>query len=527
MGQKFTQIKFLEFDFWTGDGKLQSVSIDLGEDERASGCQFSFYDPKLQIASYLFQLSQASGGITTPFDLLESGTQPGTAPTIPVPGTPQQPGLPGTPVNPSDPVPGRGVPGRDLTPDEIRRFCELGIVSIFGVNAENRPAGGSGFIVDPDGTMVTNNHVYEACRGVDVDINFRDRSKGKLQWLHWDKGLDLAIGRITRTGTTIFPVVQVSRTFDLSQNQEVIGIGLSDAIDRNANPPVFVPEKGWDMLTGRVSRLSVGNVLENNSNPGKFFEVTASNFADKGDSGSPALNRRGLVVGVVHAAISGTATTQERAYSIRVDALREWYRSKMGKPIPDPVIGTTNTTPAPGIPGLPPTQPTPTPTPSPAPTPPPSAPLPSNSVPTPPPPAANPPGTSGKTSTGIWLSDAKEGLRNDDLARKIIQYCRAVGVNSINHQACILANVQHETVMGVYTSEIGGPSKRYAPWYGRGLIQLTWENNYKNAGEKLGVDFVSGQNRELVKQLRYAIPIAVLGMRDGWFTGRKLSDYGQ
>ena len=31
---------------------------------------------------------------------------------------------------------------------------------------------------------------------------------------------------------------------------------------------------------------------------------------------------------------------------------------------------------------------------------------------------------------------------------------------------------------------------RYYPWYGRGFIQLTWESNYKAAGEDLGLNLV-------------------------------------
>lgn len=41
------------------------------------------------------------------------------------------------------------------------------------------------------------------------------------------------------------------------------------------------------------------------------------------------------------------------------------------------------------------------------------------------------------------------------------------------------------------TAEYGGPRSRYAPWYGRGLIQLTWQANYAGCTDwlhGLGVD---------------------------------------
>lgn len=64
---------------------------------------------------------------------------------------------------------------------------------------------------------------------------------------------------------------------------------------------------------------------------------------------------------------------------------------------------------------------------------------------------------------------------------------------------------------------------RYYPWHGRGYVQLTWEENYRKAGEKIGVDLISDPSRAMIPE--NAAEILVLGMRDGWFTGKKLADY--
>lgn len=45
-----------------------------------------------------------------------------------------------------------------------------------------------------------------------------------------------------------------------------------------------------------------------------------------------------------------------------------------------------------------------------------------------------------------------------------------------------LAQIASESVDLRYFEEIGGPTKRYAPYYGRGPIQLTWESNYRDFG---------------------------------------------
>ena len=47
--------------------------------------------------------------------------------------------------------------------------------------------------------------------------------------------------------------------------------------------------------------------------------------------------------------------------------------------------------------------------------------------------------------------------------------------------------------------------------------------NYVKASKKLNIDFVA--NPDLVLQLDNATKIMLLGMREGWFTTHKLSDY--
>lgn len=60
-------------------------------------------------------------------------------------------------------------------------------------------------------------------------------------------------------------------------------------------------------------------------------------------------------------------------------------------------------------------------------------------------------------------------------------------------------------------------------FYGRGFVQLTWYSNYLRAGEKLGVDLLN--NPDLALQTDLSAKIMILGMKDGWFTGKNLRDY--
>lgn len=61
--------------------------------------------------------------------------------------------------------------------------------------------------------------------------------------------------------------------------------------------------------------------------------------------------------------------------------------------------------------------------------------------------------------------------------------------------------------------------------HGRGLVQLTHPENYEKADSKLGLGGKLIKNYDLAMRPDIAAKITVLGMLEGWFTGKKLSDY--
>lgn len=62
-----------------------------------------------------------------------------------------------------------------------------------------------------------------------------------------------------------------------------------------------------------------------------------------------------------------------------------------------------------------------------------------------------------------------------------------------------------------------------ARFKGRGYVQLTGRANYKRAGSILNVDLVN--DPDLAKKPPLAYRIAVQGMKEGWFTGRRLDQF--
>ena len=105
---------------------------------------------------------------------------------------------------------------------------------------------------------------------------------------------------------------------------------------------------------------------------------------------------------------------------------------------------------------------------------------------------------------------------------KILDYKFAFFNNLLNNQfANILAQCTWETARRMTPiCEYGDmgylQSRPYFPWYGRGLIQITWQENYM----KFGIT-----NAEDALQWGPALDIMFRGMTVGMFTRHKLAEF--
>ena len=104
---------------------------------------------------------------------------------------------------------------------------------------------------------------------------------------------------------------------------------------------------------------------------------------------------------------------------------------------------------------------------------------------------------------------------------------------STQEKAYMLATAYHETkytmqpVREAYWMSEAWRKKnlRYYPHYGRGYVQLTWPFNYERVDRELGLNGALVANLDLAMQPGIAAKIMIYGMREGWFTNKKLSDY--
>lgn len=113
----------------------------------------------------------------------------------------------------------------------------------------------------------------------------------------------------------------------------------------------------------------------------------------------------------------------------------------------------------------------------------------------------------------------------------IVWECKNQGLKLKTQIAYVLATVEWETA-GTFepvkeafwlSEKWRKKNLRYYPFYGRGFVQLTWKSNYKKYSKILGVNLVKHPDIALKNDV--ALFILVHGVKNGTFTGRKLSKY--
>ncbi len=150
-----------------------------------------------------------------------------------------------------------------------------------------RQGTGSGFLVDDRGLILTNHHVIQDAR--QLQITLFDESKHDAEIVGRDPLSDLALLRIDCPPGVCRPI-KLSEGADLRVGQKVLAIGNPFGLERT-------------LTTGVIS--SLGRSLE--TREGVIDDLIQSDAAiNPGNSGGPLLNTRGEVIGINSAIISGT-----------------------------------------------------------------------------------------------------------------------------------------------------------------------------------------------------------------------------
>jgi serine protease Do len=146
-----------------------------------------------------------------------------------------------------------------------------------------QPSLGSGFIIDKDGYVVTNNHVIEDADQIKVKLG--DEKEFDAQVVGRDPSTDLALLRI-QSNNHDYPVVKLGDSAQLKVGQWVVAIGSPFGLERTVTAGI-VSAKGRVIGSGPYD---------------DFIQTDAS--INPGNSGGPLLNLRGEVVGINTAIIA-------------------------------------------------------------------------------------------------------------------------------------------------------------------------------------------------------------------------------
>ena len=159
--------------------------------------------------------------------------------------------------------------------------------NIFGQTVETASAG-SGFIISPDGYIVTNYHVVKGATSVKVTLYSGDTYDATV--IGGDSDYDVAVIKINASG---LPAVTLGNSADVNVGDTVLAIG---------NP---LGELTFSMSQGIVSCCD--RAINVDGTPFNMIQVDAS--INPGNSGGPLVNLYGEVVGIVSAKYSSYSNT--------------------------------------------------------------------------------------------------------------------------------------------------------------------------------------------------------------------------
>ena len=178
------------------------------------------------------------------------------------------------------PIPGQPQPPRRGAPEPDAEPQQRGI--------------GSGFILSPDGYVMTNAHVVEGAE--DVLVTLTDRREFKAKIIGSDRRTDVALVKIDATG---LPAVRIGDVNRLRVGEWVIAIGSP---------------------FGLANTVTAGIVSAKGRDTGDYLPFIQTDVAiNPGNSGGPLINMRGEVVGINSQIYSRSGGFMGISFAIPID----------------------------------------------------------------------------------------------------------------------------------------------------------------------------------------------------------------
>jgi 2-alkenal reductase len=167
---------------------------------------------------------------------------------------------------------------------------------------------GSGFLIDDQGYLVTNNHVIEGASA--FQVRFSDGSIVDAVLIGGDEGSDLAVLKVNELPPGVAPL-QLADSREVVVGQTAIAIGNPFGLQNTLTVGVVsgVGRSLAGPASPRGGRFSIPNVIQTDA------------AINPGNSGGPLLNIRGEVIGVNTAIRSETGVFEGVGYAVPANAV--------------------------------------------------------------------------------------------------------------------------------------------------------------------------------------------------------------
>ena len=174
-----------------------------------------------------------------------------------------------------------------------------------GVVLVEQPKGlGSGFLIDPQGHILTNAHVVDGATS--VTVTYSDGTTQDAKVLAEDRTIDLAVLDAGTPPKSAKPLV-LGQSRDLTVGDPVVAIGNPLGFERTAT-------------TGIVSALKRQICSPNRSAIANAIQTDAA--INQGNSGGPLLDRQGRVIGINSQIVSQGGGFEGIGFAVPIDTVR-------------------------------------------------------------------------------------------------------------------------------------------------------------------------------------------------------------
>ncbi len=197
------------------------------------------------------------------------------------------------------------MPDEDQLPEIFRRFIGPGMPMPGGPGGQS-PGGpdsgprgvsiGTGFIISPDGYVLTNHHVVDDADSVKVTLSNRREYTAKV--VGSDEKSDVALLKIDASG---LPALRLGHSSQLKAGQWAVAIGSPFGLDNS-------------VTAGIISAIGRSNAGQ------QYVPFIQTDVAiNRGNSGGPLLNTHGEVVGINSQIFSNSGGYMGVSFAIPID----------------------------------------------------------------------------------------------------------------------------------------------------------------------------------------------------------------